>query len=68
VWPAHIASHPPYRRAFAAEGHLIRLREDPDAHAPPPRALLMAAEPERKPEASTLLDCLLARAEQRLAG
>lgn len=53
-------------RAFGAEGHLTRLHEDPEACAPPLRALLVDCAVERKPEASTLLDCLVARVERRL--
>jgi hypothetical protein len=55
-------------RAFAAEGHVVGLRKDPDAHAPALRALLVACAGERKPVASTLLDCLLVRVERGLAG
>ena len=54
-------------RAFAAEGHVMQARTDPATHAPALRALLLACESERKPEASTLLDCLLVRVERRLA-
>ena len=55
-------------RAFAAEGHVMQARTDPATHAPALRALLLACEAERKPEASTLLDCLLVRVERRLVG